>query len=61
MRKNYNISETTVAFIKWRQCLILHNDNKVENQPIKCKKLHKIYDDIVKENIKNKNYTTIER
>lgn len=53
MRRNYTVSETTVAFIKWRQCLILHNDNKVENQPIKCKKLYKIYDDIVETNIKN--------
>jgi hypothetical protein len=55
------MSETTIAFIKWKQCLIMHNDNKIENQPKKCKELHKIYDAIVKENIKNKKNTTIER
>ena len=60
MRRNYTMSETTIAFIKWRQCLMLNNDNKVENSPKKCKELHKIYDDIVESNIKNKN-TTIER
>ena len=61
MRRNYTMSETTIAFIKWKQCLIMHNDNKIENQPKECKELHKIYDDIVKENIKNKKNTTIDR
>ena len=60
MKRNYTMSETTVAFIKWRQCLIIFNNNEEKNQPIKCKKLHKIYDDIVLSNIKNKN-TTIEK
>ena len=55
MRRNYNLSETTVAFIKWKQCLIVHNDNKVENQPDMCKKLHTIYDNLVERNIKNNN------
>ena len=55
MRKNYNVSETTVAFIKWRQCLIFHNDNKEENQPKKCQKLYSIYDNLVERNIKNYN------
>jgi len=51
MRRNYKLKETTVAFIKWRQCLILHNNNKEENQPLKCKKLYTIYNGIVEENI----------
>lgn len=53
MKKNYTISETTVAFIKWRQCLILYNNNKEENQPYKCKVLWEKYDAIVENNIIN--------
>lgn len=53
MRRNYNISETTKAFIKWRQCLMIHNDNKVKDQPEQCKKLHTIYDNLVEKNVKN--------
>jgi hypothetical protein len=53
MKKNYTISETTVAFIKWRQCLILYNNNKEENQPYKCKVLWEKYDTIVENNIRN--------
>jgi hypothetical protein len=56
MRRNYQTpNKTTVAFIKWRQCLIFHNNNKEENQPVKCKKLYKIYNDIVEENIQKLN------
>ena len=29
MRRNYNMSDTTIAFIKWRQCLMIHNDKLV--------------------------------
>jgi len=53
MRRNYNLSETTVAFIKWRQCLIIHNDNQEENQPEMCKKLHIIYDNLIEKEKKN--------
>ena len=52
MRRNYNMSDTTIAFIKWRQCLMIHNDNKVKDQPEQCKKLHTIYDNLVKKNVK---------
>ena len=53
MRRNYNMSDTTIAFIKWRQCLMIYNDNKVKDQPEQCKKLHTIYDNLVEKNVKN--------
>ena len=53
--KTQQRQKTTIAFIKWRQCLIMHNNNKVENQPRKCEELYKIYNGIVEENIKKYN------
>ena len=53
MRRNYNVADTTFAFIEWRRCLILYNGNKEENQPIKCKKLYRIYDNLIEKEKKN--------
>ena len=52
MRRNYNVTESTLAFIKWRRCLILYNNNKEENQPNQCKKLYIIYDNLIENKIK---------
>ena len=32
---------------------MIHNYNKVDNQPAQCKKLHTIYDNLVEKNVKN--------
>jgi len=48
---NFKFSETTDAFIKWRQCLIKYNNNNELESPIQCRELYNIYDTLVENNI----------
>ena len=52
MIRNYRLTDTTKAYLKWKRCIIIHNNNKVTNQPEQCKKLHNLYENLVKKNIK---------
>jgi hypothetical protein len=36
-------SSKSYYHVKWRKCLIIHNNNKKENQPENCKTLYNLY------------------
>tara|TARA_S200000501_G_C20308466_1_gene519027 strand:- start:53 stop:232 length:180 start_codon:yes stop_codon:yes gene_type:complete len=43
MRKPLRISKKDLLFIKWRRCLLFYNNNKENNQPLKCECIYDLY------------------